>query len=325
MVAILERLGMKVEVDGDELSITPPPNRLDIDIKEAIVEEVGRIYGYDRIKPLELPPLRRLGGLSSAEKNFAVHNKIREILLGLGFSEVALYPIVSRGAVALVNPLAEDKSHLRDNLIDANLDRLVFNLQYALFDNEPVKIFEFGHIFKTSGEEAHLSIGLTSKLKKFDAGAEITAVVKALGEALGTNLQGCVVAEKAGAVELNLDKLVGKIESALVPDLDPYIASDTMVYKPTSPYPRMIRDVAIWVPVVTEESEVARVIKESAGPLLDIGPLLFDTFEKDGRKSLAFRLVLQSYERTLSDEEAGNVMAGVIDALEQNEGWEVRK
>jgi phenylalanyl-tRNA synthetase beta subunit len=73
------------------------------------------------------------------------------------------------------------------------------------------------------------------------------------------------------------------------------------------------------------EVEVERIIRESAGPLLEQGPFLFDTFNKDNRKSLAFRLVLQSDERTLSDQEAGDVMAGVVAALELNSGWEVRK
>ncbi|MCX6713458.1 MAG: hypothetical protein NTY66_04625 [Candidatus Vogelbacteria bacterium] len=66
------------------------------------------------------------------------------------------------------------------------------------------------------------------------------------------------------------------------------------------------------------------VIKNSAGTLLFDGPVQFDRFEKDGRISLAFRQVFQSYDKTLSDEEVNGIMDKVIAALE-GKGWEVRK
>ncbi len=65
------------------------------------------------------------------------------------------------------------------------------------------------------------------------------------------------------------------------------------------------------------------IIKKEVGDLAVKGPTLFDTFEKDGKKSLAFRTVLQSYEKTLSDEEANLVMKKVYDSL-QGKGWSIR-
>ena len=331
MINILERLGMTVEIEGEEMSITPPPERIDVDIKEAIVEEVGRIWGYEKIAPLPVGEFPDRPVKSLTERHYDLGNKIREVLVTKSFSELSTYPIVSRGELVLANPLAEDKGRLRADLLTANLDRLNFNLQHVLFDTELVKIFELGHVFKKSGEESHLVIGVGSRMKKFSAHDEITGILNDLSSVLGVKMEDFVVERreasgiKGEGVEINLNKLAEKITDFSRPNLDPFIASDKQVYKPVSVYPRMVRDVAVWVPSDITTQQVGWTIKESAGPLLDIGPTLFDTYEKDGRKSLAFRLVLQSYERTLSDEEAGAVMSGVIDALEQNEGWEVRK
>ena len=94
-------------------------------------------------------------------------------------------------------------------------------------------------------------------------------------------------------------------------------------YKKISAYPHIIRDVAVWVPSDTSETEVRKVINESAGGLLMEDPILFDRFPKDNRISLAFRGIFQSYERTLTDEEVSRAMDKIISAL-KNKGWEVR-
>ncbi|MFH1402145.1 MAG: hypothetical protein ABIG87_00790, partial [Patescibacteria group bacterium] len=72
--------------------------------------------------------------------------------------------------------------------------------------------------------------------------------------------------------------------------------------------------------------EVEQIIKKSAGDLL-VNLELFDIFQKpnEDKKSLAFRLVLQSFEKTLSDEEANALNDKIVVALEKNADWEVRK
>ena len=101
-------------------------------------------------------------------------------------------------------------------------------------------------------------------------------------------------------------------------------------FKQISPYPFVVRDIALWIGGTDEGLEtgtiadaVREVIKKSAGDLL-VSVRLFDTFEKDARVSLAFRLVFQSPERTLTDEEVNYQMWQVTQALGEGTGFEVR-
>ena len=85
-------------------------------------------------------------------------------------------------------------------------------------------------------------------------------------------------------------------------------------YKPFSLYPFITRDIALWVPKDTESASVEKIIRENAGELL-VRLDQFDRFEKGEKISLAFRLVFQSADRTLTDEEINGVMGRVEGAL----------
>jgi phenylalanyl-tRNA synthetase beta subunit len=85
-------------------------------------------------------------------------------------------------------------------------------------------------------------------------------------------------------------------------------------YKPFSVYPFVLRDTALWVPAGTEANAIEDVIRGNAGELL-VRLNQFDRFEKEGKVSLAFRLVFESMERTLTDEEVNGVMKSVTGAL----------
>ena len=93
-------------------------------------------------------------------------------------------------------------------------------------------------------------------------------------------------------------------------------------YQPFSRYPYIVRDVAAWIPGNTDEQHVRELIRREAGGLL-VRMYRFDRFEKDGRVSLAFRLVLQSFNRTLQDDEANAVMEKVHAVL-RSQGFEIR-
>ena len=69
---------------------------------------------------------------------------------------------------------------------------------------------------------------------------------------------------------------------------------------------------------------VAQIIKSKGTDLLTEGPVLFDEFTKDGKKSVAFRMSFQSMDKTLSDEEVNEIMNLITKALEENQGWQVR-
>ena len=94
-------------------------------------------------------------------------------------------------------------------------------------------------------------------------------------------------------------------------------------FQPYSVYPFALRDVAVWTPAGTEESQIALLIQQEAGDLL-LRMDLFDRFEKEGRISYAFRLVFEASDRTLSDADLDPVMTKVYEALNAPEGWETR-
>jgi phenylalanyl-tRNA synthetase beta chain len=81
--------------------------------------------------------------------------------------------------------------------------------------------------------------------------------------------------------------------------------------------------VAVWVPSGVESQEVYKIIKDNAGPLLIKEPFLFDEFSGNAKTSYAYRLVFQSYERTLKDEEISEIMQRIYDKF-SSLGWEIR-
>lgn len=93
-------------------------------------------------------------------------------------------------------------------------------------------------------------------------------------------------------------------------------------YKPFSLYPFIVRDIALWMPKGTEVKTIENIIREQAGELL-VRFDQFDSFEKEGRVSLAFRLVFQSFDKTLTDEEVNESMKKITAALTA-QGYEVR-
>ena len=89
-------------------------------------------------------------------------------------------------------------------------------------------------------------------------------------------------------------------------------------------FPFIARDVAVWVPEEVESSKVYKVIEENAGEMVVRGPELFDEFKKDGKVSYAFRMVFQSFERTLTDQEVNDIMTKITNKIKENKGWQVR-
>jgi phenylalanyl-tRNA synthetase beta subunit len=124
-----------------------------------------------------------------------------------------------------------------------------------------------------------------------------------------------------GITEVNFTEFVEKLPEP--EDYDsPITWNKTMEFQPVSIYPFVLRDIALWVPNGTKDSDVVATIERTGGELL-VRSRLFDQFEKEERTSFAFRLVFQSHEKTLSDEEVNTVMQGISEALAKH-GWEVR-
>jgi phenylalanyl-tRNA synthetase beta chain len=121
----------------------------------------------------------------------------------------------------------------------------------------------------------------------------------------------------------NLDKLEIKLAySSINSD-----KNSRVTFKPFSSEPFMVRDIALFVDGSVTAEAVQEIIKGSATAvakeLLVKGPDLFDQFEKEGKKSLAFRMIFQANDRTLTDTEVNGFMEKVYGAVKEK-GWQVR-
>jgi len=343
---ILENLEIKIEsrkfivesqekgdsgLERSDWILTIPFERLDLTIPEDIVEEVGRIYGYDKIQGI-LPPKTDVP--IAILPMFYLTEKIKNILTEVGFSEVNLYSLVAQGEIETAYPLAKDKAFARANLTDgmiACIDKNILNAD--LLGLSAIKIFEIGRVFTNDGEKTMLSIGFAhvKKTKGFDAGKAINDIVSDINLKLGTNLKD-IEGQKSGAkvvFEIDMGTILASYkmrDGASYADLR-FAAASPHKYARFSLYPFIVRDIALFVQSDASDKEVRRVISDAAqlaaGALLVKGPDLFDSFSKDGKTSYAFRLIFQSMDKTLSDAEANAFMEKVYEAVKMK-GWQVR-
>jgi phenylalanyl-tRNA synthetase beta subunit len=312
-------------LDEKRFVVTMPAVRLDLRIREDLVEEIGRVYGYDKI-PIRMPEKK---DCAQVNKLFYYSQKIRNILIGMGFDEVMTYAFRNKGEVELENPLASDKKFLRSDLSSGIGEALEFNARYVdLLGLDEIKIFEIGNIFTDDAEDMHLIIGMRNvKKDKKKEDEKIGEALIKLFEKLGCapELETPV---KNGIAEISLADLIAKL-----PEPESYgdvleMPEKNIRYKALSPYPFVLRDIAVWLPAETPALELEAVILEMSGPLL-VAHRLFDSFTKENdlgekKTSYAFRLVFQSYEKTLSDDEVNELMKRVADKIGIKQGWEVR-
>lgn len=327
--AILQRLatvGFASMRTGDAFFVTPPPLRLDMKITEDIIEEIGRHFGYDKIAPT-LPKLR---GKGKPNKRLYYASKVREFLAERGYSEVFTYSFAvnGEGEVEVLNPVGKDRPFMRKSLAPGIERALRSNFYNApLLELSDVKIFEIGNVFSERGESTMLALGAMGATKKRwkQLQDEFKRTHEEITELLHTKKSffEMVSGDQYGVIETSFDALVAEL-----PEPKEHgalrVEQKAVAYRPLSPYPFIVRDVALWVPLETRSEDVERVIRANAGELAE-KIYQFDTFEKEGRKSFAFRIVLQSFDRTLEDAEANAVYDRVAAALRAaDKNWEVR-
>ncbi len=155
MVAILKRLGFAVKEKKDNFLIGVPSwrNTGDVSIAEDVIEEIARIYGYDKIKP-EFPEIKMKQWVMESER--PMFNRLKDILsLGLGMQETLNYAFWPNKVVedwgmnkepeliGLANPLSEDQAYLRMSLVPGLLKNISDNSRFF----EEFKLYEVGRVF----------------------------------------------------------------------------------------------------------------------------------------------------------------------------------
>jgi phenylalanyl-tRNA synthetase beta chain len=294
---VWERLGFEYEEENGEFKILVPLLRLDIEGPHDLTEDVIKILGYERIKG-KLPEINQI---SKINENFYKILWARNKLLNEGYSEVMTYSFRDKGEVEVLAS-ASDKKFLRTNLTDGLKESLKLNqLNAPLLEMDDVKIFEIGTIFKKNREEMSVAYDDKKGIKEIS----LDEFCKNINFSAETFLHGLAGVGDPG----------NRGSEKKIPP---------MKFKQWSIYPFIARDIAVWVPEGIRSDEVYKVIKENAGNMVVRGPNLFDEFKKDGKKSYAFRLVFQSYERTLLDTEVNEIMTKITNKIKAQNDWQVR-
>ncbi|MCS6504116.1 phenylalanine--tRNA ligase subunit beta [Burkholderia thailandensis] len=148
---IFTRLGLAFERDGDVFRVTPPPHRFDIEIEEDLIEEVARIYGFEKIPAR--PPVARSEMRATDETRRSVH-AIRHALAARDYAETVNFSFVDAewerdfagndNPVRLLNPIASQLSVMRTTLFGSLVGVLRHNLNRRA---ERVRVFEAGRVF----------------------------------------------------------------------------------------------------------------------------------------------------------------------------------
>jgi len=269
-----------------------------------------------------------------------------------------------QGYLELENPLSADLKYLRRDLIVNLLKNVKDNAKNFLHLPEGIRIFELGNIYYKNGEakEEKMLAAMMATRKEEIKGErfyELKGVVDVLLNKLGITDQWY---DDYGATPDDTDVVfwqeghtaeikVGDEEIGFLGYINPRIlnalnikgtvvalnlnfkkilklATEELIYQPPSPYPAAIRDLAIFVDLKDRVADVLNVIEITGGDLVqDVD--LFDIYEgegiPDGKKSLAFHIVYQSYEKTLTDEEVDKIHRKIIRELEKNNNWQVRR
>jgi phenylalanyl-tRNA synthetase beta chain len=316
---IFKRIGAKFEKVVDGYQVTAPFERTDLEIEANYIDEIGRIYGLSKVQSVIPPKLP----LTDFNKKQYYAEKVRQILLGEGFSEVITSSFRQKDEVKLQSSLASDKSYLRSDLA-AMIDKcLMFNSQnLEVLGLSDIRIFEIGTVFKKGEgkviENLNLCLGIqtkktgrTEKDNKF-----LTEVIERLKQA-GFNIEVSIL---NGVCEINFDDLISSLPNPT--KYEPFTGKEVRSFRPFSVYPAVVRDIALWVDESVKGEDVSVVLRESAGPLV-LRIDQFDQFAKEGRVSYAFRLVFQSMDKTLNDEEIQFFMDNVYKKVVEK-GFEVR-
>ena len=358
---VFRRLGFSYEVNEETITVSVPKRRIDISIKEDLIEEVGRIYGVNNIEG-RLPNLPIKAGSYDKQKR-----NIRNKMIDLGLNETLSYILVNdkeakdftkddTEIIKLLDPMTEERNTLRHSIASSLFKIYEYN---KARNNKDVSIFEIGKAFSKKQEkyieetkiaclmagEFYLGIDNTKQVDFY----VIKGIAEELLDYLGYgNRYSFVINDtipetfhpgQTAAISVNNDIVgfIGRVhpvkskEAVYVMEinLDKLLSKKVgkMKYKEISKFPSIKKDLAVVVDKNVEAGNIAAIIKKAAGSLL-LGTKVFDIYTGTGleenKKSIAYSLEFGSNDRTLTDEEINQVLGKIITNLEKN-GASLRK
>ncbi len=366
MAKIFTRLGLAWRREGEgsalALVVTPPSHRFDLELEEDLIEEVARVYGFDRI-PAEPPrAAARMGELSEGRRSL---HAVRERLAACDFHEVINFSFVEpqweadfageTNPVRLLNPIASPLSVMRSSLIGSLVANLRFNLARKV---ERMRVFELGRVFlrDPGAADGPLSVagvrqpmraaaaayGLAREEQWGESGRAVDFFdLKADLEALytpralrfepaahpafhpGRSARILLEGDAVGWLGELHPRWQRKYELARAPvlfevDAESLATAPVPMAQVPSRYPPVVRDVALLVATEIPVQALLDAI-DAEKPEIVTDVRLFDLYQGPnlpaGRKSLAFRVVMQDTARTLTDVEADAARDSLIRLL----------
>ena len=315
MCGYLNALEIKTEVKGDIITVTPPTVRQDLLIEEDYVEEISRMYGYDKL-PVTIPGHTAQALLTPMQE---LRNLAKTVLTGLGMDEIQTYSFVSpkasdkiripegdvrRQFVKLINPLGEDTSVMRTMILPNSLDVLSTNYSRNV---EDAAVFELGNTFFNNGkgpeglpeerdalclaayggmEKFYLMKGRVEELLRILYVKNVEFVTEENDPSFHPGRCAAVLAsgEKIGVVgqvHPDISESYGIDVEVYAAELDFRkifeLSDNDKKYVPLPKYPAMVRDFALIVIEETKAGDLENTIKENAGELLE-SVRLFDVY-----------------------------------------------
>lgn len=358
---VFRKLGFTYKVNGEKIKVTVPTRRLDISIKEDLIEEVSRIYGVDNIEgKLPIVPMRK-GSYDKTQR------EIRNKMIALGLKETLTYVLINDKEVngytldkfeplKLLDPITEDRNTLRYSMIPSLYKVYEYN---KAREQKEISIFEIGKGFykkgEVYGEDTKLCVLMSGK---YSTGLNNNKtvdfyVIKGIAEEV---LDYLGYAGRYSFMKQEMPKemhpgqsaminvngsnigMIGKIHPSVTKD-DVYVLEinldelftkkvGKMKYKEFSKFPSINKDIALVVDKKSVSKDIEKVIKSAGGSLLT-NIEVFDVYTGVGvgidKKSIAYSLTFSDMKKTLTDEEINGLMDKIIDAVSKKCGAELRK
>ena len=353
MVSILKKLDFQVE--GDQ--VTVPSWRGDVIGMADLAEEVARFHGYNNIPTTLMRGQTTLGGFSEEEK---LERQLGSVCRSMGFDEIITYSFISptcydkirwaaddarRESFKILNPLGEDTSIMRTTVLEI----LTRNYNYR---NQNVRLYEVGRIYLPGGEDG---LAVENKILSMGAYGEdmdfytLKGCVEAILKDLRASDVRFVVPSETnpsyhpGRVA---DVYVGERRIGVMGQVHPLVAQNYGVdaqfycaelelnalmaakgadpeYVPLPKFPAVTRDIAVVCDEAVTVGALEDCIRKGAKGLLK-DCKLFDIYRgkgvDEGKKSVAFSLVLRADDRSLTSEEADEDVKSILAALEKDLG-----